>query len=101
MTTLTVRGGRALKGTVTVPGDKSISHRALILGALASGKNIVRSWLDAGDTRATLGAMRALGIQVERDGDSLTFEGAALQRPTRPIDCVNAGTAMRLLAGLL
>lgn len=91
----------SLAGTISVPGDKSISHRALILGALADGENRVRGWLDAGDTRATLGALRALGIDVRRQDDALLFEGGHLQAPSGPIDCRNAGTAMRLLAGLL
>ena len=101
MTNLTIRSGHPLTGSTTVPGDKSISHRALILGALASGQNQVRGWLAAGDTLATLGAIRALGIEVERNGDRLTFTGGTLRAPAAPIDCVNAGTCMRLLAGLL
>lgn len=96
-----VRAGRALRGTAGVPGDKSISHRALILGALAAGENRVRGWLAAGDTLATLEAMRALGVEVRREGDCLRFAGGVLAAPLRPIDCANAGTAMRLLAGLL
>lgn len=101
MTTLTIHPAQPLAGTTTVPGDKSISHRALILGALASGPNHVQGWLAAGDTLATLGALRALGVDVQRQADRLSFAGGALQPPTAPIDCVNAGTGMRLLAGLL
>jgi 3-phosphoshikimate 1-carboxyvinyltransferase len=84
-----------------VPGDKSISHRALILGSLARGQNRVRGWLAAGDTLATLGAIRSLGIDVQRRGNDLTFRGGMLSRPLGHINCMNAGTAMRLLAGLL
>ncbi len=98
---MTVRGGRPLKGTVSVPGDKSISHRVLILGMLARGENRVRGWLAAGDTLATLDAVRALGVEVRQDGRDLTFVGGALHAPGQPIDCANAGTAIRLLAGLL
>lgn len=101
MTNLTIRTEHPLTGSLTVPGDKSISHRALILGALASGKNRVRGWLSAGDTLATVGATRVLGVEVERNGDQLTFTGGKLRSPAKPIDCVNAGTCMRLLAGLL
>jgi 3-phosphoshikimate 1-carboxyvinyltransferase len=100
-----VRPGHALRGTVRVPGDKSISHRALILGALAEGIGQVRGWLPAGDTLATLGGMRALGVEIERhDATALTVHGRGLhglQAPTAPLDCANAGTAIRLLAGLL
>jgi 3-phosphoshikimate 1-carboxyvinyltransferase len=104
--TLTIRGttpkGQAgLSGEARVPGDKSISHRALILGALAHGTNQIEGWLEAGDTLATLGALRALGVAVQKEGDRLTFQGGNLKPPPGPLDCVNAGTAMRLLAGLL
>jgi 3-phosphoshikimate 1-carboxyvinyltransferase len=101
MTALTVHSTRKLHGESSVPGDKSISHRVLILGALAQGRSTVRGWLQAGDTLATLNAMRALGIDVHQDGGSLSFEGGTLRPPAAPIDCVNAGTAIRLLAGLL
>jgi 3-phosphoshikimate 1-carboxyvinyltransferase len=98
---LCIRAGHALHGTARVPGDKSISHRALILGMLAPGESRVRGWLAAGDTLATLDAVRALGVNVRREGDTLTFRGGALTPPDGPIDCRNAGTAMRLLAGAL
>jgi 3-phosphoshikimate 1-carboxyvinyltransferase len=68
---------------------------------LAQGRSTVRNWLAAGDTLATLGAVRALGVEVEREGDTLSFEGGTLRESSKPIDCVNAGTAMRLLAGVL
>lgn len=84
-----------------MPGDKSLSHRALILGALAEGENKVTGWLDAGDTRATLGAMRRLGLEIDKEGNTLTFYGGRLQAPSEAIDCKNSGTTIRLLAGLL
>ena len=107
MTVLRVRGGRALQGGVRVPGDKSISHRALILGALARGVTRVRGWLAGGDTLATLAVVRALGVSVETlpsrsgDGETLAVHGGALRAPGGPLDCANAGTTMRLMAGLL
>jgi 3-phosphoshikimate 1-carboxyvinyltransferase len=101
MTLLRVTPATSLRGTTTVPGDKSISHRALLLGSLARGENYVRGWLPAGDTLATLGAIRALGIDVQRDGDRLTFTGDTWKQPSAPIDCENAGTLMRLIAGML
>jgi len=104
-TAIRVRPGAALRGTVRVPGDKSLSHRALILGALAEGTSQVRGWLPAGDTLATLRCVQALGIAVERaDATTLTVCGrglGGLQAPAAPLDCANAGTAMRLLAGVL
>jgi 3-phosphoshikimate 1-carboxyvinyltransferase len=102
VTTLTVKRSGPLEGETTLPGDKSLSHRALILGALARGRSTVRGWLDGGDTRATLQAVEALGVEIGRDGAScLTIRGGELEAPDRPCDCVNAGTSMRLLAGVL
>lgn len=100
-----VKPGRGLQGTVRVPGDKSISHRTLILGALAEGVSQVRGFLPAGDTLATLGCMRALGVVIDQhDSTTLTVHGRGLHgllAPTAPLNCVNAGTAIRLLAGIL
>ena len=98
-----------LRGVITVPGDKSISHRAVMLAAIADGVSIVRDWLPAGDTLATLDVIRALGIHVEIDKHSpsawnLQIEGRGmdgLREPHGVLDCRNAGTAIRLLAGLL
>ncbi len=102
MGTLTVRRSGPLEGETILPGDKSLSHRALILGALAQGRSIARGWLDGGDTRATLEAVEALGVEIARDGASrLSIHGGALEAPDRACDCGNAGTAMRLLAGVL
>ncbi|NDJ78789.1 MAG: 3-phosphoshikimate 1-carboxyvinyltransferase, partial [Chloroflexi bacterium] len=100
-----VRSGRTLHGIVTVPGDKSLSHRAVILGALAEGTTQVRGWLPAGDTLATLDCIQALGITVKRhDEATLMVHGQGLhglQVPAHALDCKNAGTGLRLLAGVL
>lgn len=102
---LRVRPGGALHGATQVPGDKSISHRSLMLGSLADGTSQVRGWLPAGDTLATLGCMRALGTDIERhDATTLTVHGRGLwglKAPAAALDCVNAGTAMRLMAGFM
>lgn len=98
-----------LRGIITVPGDKSISHRAVMLAAIAEGVSVIRRWLPAGDTLATLGAVRALGVEIEIDKKSptawdLQIEGRGLhglQPPDRPLDLRNAGTGIRLLAGLM
>jgi len=99
-----VRPGGALAGQTGVPGDKSLSHRALILGALAEGTSTVLGFLPAGDTLATLDCIRALGIAVEGRNGTLTVAGrglGGLSAPLAPLNCVHAGTAMRLLAGVL
>lgn len=101
---LRIRSGAAVAGTVGVPGDKSLSHRALILGGLAEGTSRMRGFLAAGDTLATLACMQALGAVITRQDGDLTIEGRGLDgllAPSGPLDCVNAGTAMRLLAGVM
>ena len=102
---LTVQPGGPLRGRVRVPGDKSISHRALLLGALADGDSQIRGFLPAGDCLATLACLRALGVEVKiHDAATLTIHGRGLwglQKPPAPLDCARSGTAMRLLAGIL
>jgi 3-phosphoshikimate 1-carboxyvinyltransferase len=95
----------ALRGHIAVPGDKSISHRAVLLGAIGEGETIVRGFGRSGDTEATIAAVRALGVTVhEDDVDTVRVEGAGLRglaEPDAPIDCGNSGTTLRLLAGIL
>jgi 3-phosphoshikimate 1-carboxyvinyltransferase len=94
----------ALRGDLAVPGDKSISHRALLLGAVAEGETVVEGFGASADTLATAEALRALGVSVEVGGDVVRVAGVGLRglvEPDRPIDCGNAGTLMRLLPGLL
>src|SRR5215210_6663679 len=92
-------------GHVAVPGDKSISHRALLLGALSEGETLVRGFGRSGDTESTLAAVRSLGVQVdEEDVDTLRIHGVGLRgltAPDGPIDCGNAGTLARLVIGIL
>jgi 3-phosphoshikimate 1-carboxyvinyltransferase len=91
-----------LRGEFAVPGDKSVSHRALILNGLASGPARVRGLLRADDVRATLEAMRAFGVAIEETGEEVrvTPPAGGLTEPPRALDCGNAGTSMRLLAGV-
>jgi 3-phosphoshikimate 1-carboxyvinyltransferase len=92
-----------LEGHFAVPGDKSISHRALLFGAISDGETHVRGWGRSGDTESTLGAVRALGAEVDELGpDELVVHGVGL-RGLRPaeIECNNAGTLARLIVGLL
>lgn len=97
-------GDTPLAGRITVPGDKSISHRALILGALAVGETVVDGLLEGEDVLATAAAMRALGAQIERRGGRWHVHGVGvggLLEPEAVLDMGNAGTAARLIAGLL
>jgi 3-phosphoshikimate 1-carboxyvinyltransferase len=95
----------ALVGHIAVPGDKSISHRALLIGALCEGETRVRGFGRSGDTESTLAAVRALGVEVEEKADDeLVVHGAGLrglQAPAEPVDCGNAGTLLRLLTGIV
>ncbi|MEM6640149.1 MAG: 3-phosphoshikimate 1-carboxyvinyltransferase [Pseudomonadota bacterium] len=94
--------GGALRGAIDVPPDKSISHRAMMFGAVADGTSRIWNFLESEDCQATRDAVSALGATVERIGPGdYAVTGASLQAPGRPIDCGNAGTGMRLLAGLL
>ena len=93
----------ALLGHIGVPGDKSISHRAVLVGALCEGETVVRGFGRSADTEATVAAVRALGVDVaEEDVDLLRVAGRGthgLRAPDAPIDCANAGTLLRLLTG--
>jgi len=101
----TIRPFRGIAGQTSVPGDKSITHRALLLGALATGTSRVSRFLDAGDCQATMNCLRALGVRIERTAPTvLRVEGrglGGLHPPAHPLDCGRSGTLMRLMAGLL
>lgn len=94
-----------LRGTARVPGDKSISHRAVMFGAIAEGQSWIHGFLTANDCRATVRCMRALGVTIEEHSPTeLIVQGVGLhglQEPTNVLDCGGSGTTMRLLAGLL
>ena len=98
MSSFTVAGGRPLRGRITVPGDKSISHRALILAALAEGTSVVRGLSDGDDVARTRAAIEAIGACV--DGEKITGGRSRLHEPADVLDMGNSGTGIRLLAGL-
>jgi 3-phosphoshikimate 1-carboxyvinyltransferase len=98
MTAFSVTGGRPLRGRITVPGDKSISHRALLLAALAEGTSVVRGLSDGDDVARTRAAVEAMGATV--DGDKITGGRSRLHEPDDVLDLGNSGTGIRLLAGL-
>jgi 3-phosphoshikimate 1-carboxyvinyltransferase len=97
----------ALSGDIAVPGDKSISHRALIFGAIAEGVSSITGFLASEDCMATLRALQAMGVQIDElktEPPRVVIHGVGkygLQKPDAPLDCGNSGTSMRLLAGLL
>lgn len=97
--------GRALHGDVMVPGDKSVSHRAIMLGAIAEGVTRIEGFLEGEDTRATAAIFRQLGVRIDAPSDGVRIVHGVglhgLQASQESLDCGNAGTAMRLLTGLL
>ena len=97
-------GGR-VTGTLRVPGDKSISHRSIMLGSLANGTTQISGFLEGDDSLATLAAFRAMGVNIEGPSDGeVTVHGVGLhglKAPTQPLDLGNSGTSIRLLAGLM
>jgi 3-phosphoshikimate 1-carboxyvinyltransferase len=104
VTAVRVEPATSLRGDVVVPGDKSISHRGLLLAAVAEGESALSGLGVSADTLATAQAVRALGAEVELAGDEARVHGVGLRGlhpPAGPIDCGNAGTLLRLLPGLL
>lgn len=104
MASLTITPGRPLQGTISVPGDKSITHRAIILTALASGMSRVSRYCRGEDCLNTMRAFQDLGVHIDESVDELSVHGKGLWgliEPNGPIDCGNSGTGIRLLAGLL
>jgi len=97
--------GQPLTGTLTIPGDKSVSHRAIMLAALAEGNSYIDGFLEGEDARATCAIFRQLGVRIDHpeSGRRVVYGVGlnGLKAPAAPLDCGNAGTGMRLLAGLL
>ena len=101
---LSIQPTCGLHGELSVPGDKSISHRGLILGAISQGTTTLHHFLPAADCLSTLTALQQLGVPIERTGTTVMIRGRGLRELTQPqqaLDMGNAGTATRLLAGLL
>jgi 3-phosphoshikimate 1-carboxyvinyltransferase len=99
-----IQPASSVEGDIAVPGDKSISHRALLLGAIADGESEIDRFGASEDTLSTAEAARALGAELELDGDRIRVAGVGVRgiaEPDVPLDCGNAGTLMRLLPGIL
>ena len=93
-----------LKGSIKVPGDKSISHRSIMLGSIADGVTRVSGFLEGEDSLATLSAFRDMGVKIERNGSNVTINGVGkygLQEPINSLNLGNSGTSIRLMSGLL
>src|SRR6266849_5293888 len=99
-----IRSAKTIRGRVAMPGDKSISHRAAMVAALAEGTSSIRNFSTSADCAATLWCLEALGVPIQRDGSDLLITGVGidgLHEPKAPLDCGNSGTTIRLLAGIL
>jgi 3-phosphoshikimate 1-carboxyvinyltransferase len=99
-----IRPGRAFHGVLTLPGDKSISHRSAILAALAEGKSEIFNYSPAADCESTLKCLRGLGVNIEEKGSAIVVDGKGLTgwaKPRKALDAGNSGTTIRLLAGAL
>ena len=101
---LTIPQINGFKGNLQVPGDKSISHRALLIGAIADGVSEIHSCSHAADPLSTLSCIKQLGIQAEEKGNTILLHGKGrrgLQEPSAPLDAGNSGTTIRLISGIL
>ena len=104
MASLTITAGKPLRGTIAVPGDKSITHRAIILTGLAEGVGTIKRYCRGEDCLNTMRALQALGVRIDETVDELRVHGKGLWGLTEPgdiVDCGNSGTGIRLLTGLL
>ena len=90
-----------IKGVLTFPGDKSISHRALMFAALADGESRISNLSTGADVQSTRECLEACGIEIKDDGNDVVVKGEQFSNPTKPLDCGNSGTTTRLLLGLL
>src|SRR5436305_7899510 len=93
----------SLSGSVRLPGDKSISHRYAMLGAIAEGTTKLENFSTGADCASTLSCLRSVGVKWERNGGSIVIQGSGskLQSPSSPLDCGNSGSTIRMLSGIL
>ncbi|MDD2852543.1 MAG: 3-phosphoshikimate 1-carboxyvinyltransferase [Desulfuromonadaceae bacterium] len=104
MNSITIQPAVSVNGEIVVPGDKSISHRSIMLGAIANGVTTVRGFLRGEDNMSTMHAFRAMGVEIHDDGETISISGRGLrglQEPADVLDCGNSGTTIRLITGLL
>src|SRR6185295_686101 len=93
---------RSINGRLRLPGDKSISHRAALIAALARGRSEISNFSTARDCASTLGCLQALGVSIEQRDGKIVFAGSQeLVAPHEPLDCGNSGSTLRILAGVL
>src|SRR3954466_8160449 len=99
-----IQPAKKILGEASMPGDKSVSHRAAILSALGTGRARISNFATSEDCASTLRCLEQLGVHVEREGTNVWVEGVGLRglrKPEAPLDCGNSGSTMRLLAGVV
>src|SRR5438552_13388100 len=104
MDRLEIQPAAKISGTASVPGDKSISHRLAMLGAIAKGTTIIHNFAASVDCHSTLECLRRLGVKIDQTGSTVVVHGRGLQgfqRPSRELDAGNSGTTVRLMSGIL
>lgn len=104
MSIMRIQPTNYLKGTVSLPGDKSISHRAAMISSLANGATKIENFATSADCASTLSCLEKLGVEIKRDGTTIHLQGVGkngFTAPTEELDCGNSGTTMRLISGIL
>jgi 3-phosphoshikimate 1-carboxyvinyltransferase len=104
ITNVKIKSAKRIRGTIKLPGDKSISHRAAIFSAMATGEIKIENFSTAADCASTLNCLENLGVETRREGSTVFIKGVGktgFQKPVKELDCGNSGTTMRLLAGVL
>lgn len=99
-----INKANSIQGTINLPGDKSISHRAAMILAMAEGESKIENYATSEDCASTLKCLRGLGVRIEQDGTTVLIKGVGKRgftKPNKPLDCGNSGTTMRLLTGIL
>lgn len=97
----TVSPAKSIDGTITLPGDKSISHRYAMLGGIAEGVTTIHNYSTGADCQSTLACMAALGAKIERSDGNILIHGGELSQPAEPLDAGNSGSTIRMLSGIL
>src|SRR5215467_159232 len=101
----TISPARAIDGTISLPGDKSISHRYAMIASIADGESTIANYSTGADCQSTLACMQALGVKVERTGEGderlIKIQGGALREAAGPLDAGNSGSTIRMLSGIL
>ena len=104
MLAMRIEKAGSINGTINLPGDKSISHRAAMLAAISTGETKITNFASGADCRSTLTCLKGLGVEIIERGSEITVKGfgrTGLRQPVQALDCGNSGTTMRLLAGIL